>query len=103
MNKLTKLQQEMFAVIEDFQQSGLTRQAFCAQRSIAITKFHYWQKKYREHSNGTPNGFIQLTSRKSHRSGELLAPIVLQYPNGVSLQLPGGTPMATLRTLLSLV
>lgn len=103
MNKPTKLQQEMFAVIEDFQQSGLTRLAFCAQRSIAITKFHYWQKKYRDHSNGTPNGFIQLTSRKSHRSGELLAPIVLQYPNGVSLQLPGGTPMATLRTLLSLV
>jgi len=102
MIKLTKLQQEMFAVIEDFQQSGLTRLAFCAQRSITITKFQYWQKKYRERSNGTPNGFIQLTSGKQMRSGGLLTPIVVQYPNGVSLQLPGGTPMATLRTLLSL-
>jgi hypothetical protein len=83
MNKPTKLQQEMFAVIEDFQQSGLTRLAFCAQRGIAITKFQYWQKKYREHSNVTSNGFIRLTSRKSHRTGELLASIVLQYPNGV--------------------
>ena len=103
MNKLTKLQQEMFAVIEDFQQSGMTRLAFCAQRGITITRFHYWQKKCRDHSNGTPIGFIRLTSRKSQHAGELLAPVVLQYPNGVSLQLPGGTPLATLRTLLSLV
>jgi hypothetical protein len=31
-----------------------------------------------------------------------MAPIVLQYPNGVSLQLPAGTPITTIRTLLSL-
>lgn len=102
MAKQTKLQQEMFHLLEDFQQSGLSRFDFCEQKKIAVAKFYYWQKKFRDQSSDTPNGFIHLTSRKGHGSIEPMAPIVLQYPNGVSLQLPAGTPIATLRTLLSL-
>ena len=102
MGKQTKLQQEMYQVLEDFQQSGLTRLAYCDRNNLAIAKFNYWQKKFRDQSFDTPNGFIRLTSRKVHGLVEPMSPIVLQYPNGVSLQLPAGTPIATLRTLLSL-
>ncbi|MEI6576790.1 MAG: hypothetical protein WCO63_11485 [Bacteroidota bacterium] len=88
----------MFSIIADFQQSGLTRIAFCEQKNIAVAKFYYWQNKLREHTSDTPNGFIRLTPGKGQRSTDYLTPIVMQYPIGVSLQLPAGTPIATLRT-----
>jgi hypothetical protein len=39
--------------------------------------------------SGTRHGFSQ--------------PIVLSYPNGISLQLPAGTPMTTIAALLRLI
>jgi len=93
----------MFHLLDDFQQSGLSRLDFCEQKKIAVAKFYYWQKKLRDQSSDTPNGFIRLSSRKGHGSVEPMTPIVLQYPNGVSLQLPAGTSISVLRTLLCLV
>lgn len=91
----------MFAVIEDFQQSGLTRQAYCAQNSIAITKFHYWQKKYRNQDQESQAGFISVRTGADSRTG-FSQPIILTYPNGISLQLPTGTSLAVVSSLLRL-
>ena len=92
----------MFQVFADFQQSGETRLAYCEKNNLALAKFNYWQKKFRAQTSNTPNGFIHISARKGHGAIEPMVPIVLQYPNGVSLQLPAGTPIATLRTLLNL-
>jgi hypothetical protein len=102
MSKQSDLREEMIKVLEDFSQSGLTRLAYCEQKSIAVAKFYYWQKKLRDQSGDTPDGFIRLTTRKNCASDSPMAAIVLQYPNGISLQLPAGTPVTTIRTLLSL-
>lgn len=93
----------MFALIEAYKQSGLTRKDFCEQNSIPVARFYYWQKKQRAQHFGDTGSFIRLTSNgreKGFLSGGI---IVLQYPNGVSLQLSDNTPVATIRTLLSLV
>jgi len=102
MSKQSELREEMIKVLDDFFKSGLTRLAFCEQKNLAVAKFYYWQKKLRDYSSDTPDGFIHLTSRRSPGANVPMAAIVLQYPNGVSLQLPAGTPITTIRTLLSL-
>ncbi|WP_442345985.1 IS66 family insertion sequence element accessory protein TnpA, partial [Foetidibacter luteolus] len=34
----------MFSMIGDWQQSGLSQKAFCAQHGIRYHVFHYWYK-----------------------------------------------------------
>jgi hypothetical protein len=102
MSKQSELREEMIKVLEDFSKSGLTRLAYCEHKNIAVAKFYYWQKKLRNQSGDAPDGFIRLTSRKTFVADAPMAAIVLQYPNGISLQLPAGTPITMIRTLLSL-
>lgn len=41
-------QQQMFSMIECWQQSGLDQKAYCEQYAIRYHVFHYWYKKYRD-------------------------------------------------------
>ena len=35
-------------MLEEFRASGLSRQAFCQQRRIALTTFDYWRREHAE-------------------------------------------------------
>lgn len=61
MEYSNEVQQQMFTMIASWQQSGLTRKAYCEQHSIRYHVFHYWYKKYRDSqlSDKQP-GFIPL-------------------------------------------
>ncbi len=102
MSRSAKNQEKMFALVEGFQQSKLTRQDFCIQEDIPVARFYYWQKKYRARLTEATPGFVQLRPDKKNAFHGVEPMIVLQYPNGVSLQLPAGTSLATLRSLLSM-
>lgn len=52
--------EEMYSIIEHWQSSGLTKQAFCGQESISKPVFYYWHKKYK--SDQEPGGFYQSKS-----------------------------------------
>lgn len=54
------VQQEMFGRIDQWQQSGLTQKAFCAQVNLAYHVFHYWYKRYRAAENKPASSFIKL-------------------------------------------
>jgi hypothetical protein len=44
-----KLQREqMMAMIEDWQSSGLNQSAYCAAKKIGYSTFHYWYGLYRK-------------------------------------------------------
>ena len=43
----TERSQQMGRMLEEYKASGLSRQEFCQQRSLALTTFDYWR---REHS-----------------------------------------------------
>lgn len=45
---------EMFTIIEQWQQSGLSQTAFCRNRSLRYSSFHYWFKVYRNHHAEKP-------------------------------------------------
>ena len=57
-------QQQMFDVISQWQQSGLSQKAWCEQKGIAYSSFHYWYKRYRNQHIGRQDTdtFIQLAT-----------------------------------------
>lgn len=74
-------QDQMFALVDKYSQSGLSAKVFCGQNNIGISKFNYWSRKKRQQDN--PSGFIKITADSNVNivSAELI------YPNGVRLQL----------------
>jgi hypothetical protein len=100
MQKTEVRQTQMFAMVEELVQSKMSRKDFCRMKDISLNCFYYWQKKYRQQAGGDQPGFIQVRTRT--RDG-FSQPIVLSYPNGISLQLPAGTPLAAIGSLLRLI
>ena len=82
MRNQPEIREQMFKLIEQWQQSGLTQNAFCEQQSIKYHVFHYWYKRYRErHSDAENNSstFVKLQIAKPVRNGS------------VEINFPGGT------------
>jgi hypothetical protein len=98
-------QEQMFQLIEDFKRSGQTRKDFCAAQQMAVYVFYYWQRKYRDETRGLAQGsFVAVrTNGKMQESPGKESVITVQYPNGVSLQVPVGSSVQVLRTLISLI
>jgi len=103
MQKTESGQTQMFAMVEELYQSKMNRKEFCRLRNISINCFYYWQKKYRQQEQTDQPGFIRVRTGKSsfNRNG-FTQPIVLSYPNGISVQLPAGTPLSVIGSLLRL-
>lgn len=73
-------QEKMFALVDEYGQSGLSAKVFCEQNNIGISKFNYWARKKRQKHNGS--GFIKVAADKKFEN----LPVELIYPNGVRLQ-----------------
>ena len=86
-------QTEMLSLIEQWQESGNSKQLFCQENNLTYTTFYYWLKRYRRGID--ENSFLPVdVSSGSH--------IEIRYPGGVVLQLPAETRLSTLKQLLSL-
>ena len=56
-----QVQQQMYAMIASWQQSGLSQKAYCEQNSIRYHVFHYWYKRYRDRQPPSKEaGFVAL-------------------------------------------
>lgn len=76
--------QQMFEMIEQWQQSGLTQKVFCQQHPIRYHVFHYWYKRYREQHWGVDNNnssFVKLQITKPATAGA----VEIYFPCGVRL------------------
>lgn len=75
-----QIQQQMFQLIEQWKQSGLSQNLFCQQESIRFHKFYYWYKCYRRQHDreDTVPGFIRLKLEKP------------SVPSSVEVHFPGG-------------
>jgi hypothetical protein len=70
-------------VLERFERSGLSRQAFCRREGIARTSLENWQRKLR---SGAVPGFVELTSPQGKPEGWA---VEVELPNGVVLRVRG--------------
>lgn len=84
MSKNLELRHQMFGMIGQWQQSGLSKKAFCEQQSIKHHSFFYWYKCYREEHSGIDNNEsaflkLQVASQVS------AANVEIHFPGGVRL------------------
>lgn len=96
----TRTSQEMYPLVEQWQQSNLTQKEFSAQHQITPHAFGYWVNKYRkEHeqkkaSTPTSGSFIALTAQTT-------AGVEVVFPTGVMIRFSHEVPVSYLSQLLS--
>lgn len=84
MHSQPEVREQMFQLIEQWQQSKLTQNVFCRQQSIKYHVFHYWYKRYRgQHADPQSNAasFVKLQVAKPAFSGS----VEIYYPGGIRL------------------
>jgi len=90
----------MLALVESWQESGITQAEFARQHNVTLSKFRYWVHKSKgQNSDSLTPGFIRLSGNGFSVSGTNNE-IRLDYPNGVSLSLPAGIPLTVLKRLV---
>jgi hypothetical protein len=85
--------EEMLSLIEQWQGSGKTQQAFCQEHDLTYTTFYYWLKRYRRQMDESSFLPIEISSGSY---------IEIRYPGGIILQLPSATRLSAVKQLLSL-
>lgn len=73
-------------LIGKFEQSGVSRQRFCAEASIPVSSFDYWRRKLRRERATTSGGFIELPAISSRPSWD----VELDLGGGMVLRLRRG-------------
>ena len=84
MSQLPEVRQQMFKLIEQWQQSDLTQKEYCEQQSIKYHVFHYWYKRYRLEQPGTVgnnSSFVKLQIAKPVTAGA----VEIHFPGGIRL------------------
>ncbi|TFG90919.1 MAG: hypothetical protein E4H16_00820 [Candidatus Atribacteria bacterium] len=85
--------EEMLSLIEQWNESDKTQQAFCQEHDLTFTTFYYWLKRYRRGIDESSFLPVEISS------GSV---IEIRYPGGVILQLPAATRLSALKQLLNL-
>ena len=100
MRNSPEVRQQMFELIEQWKQSGLSQNAFCEQQSVRFHKFYYWYKCYRKEnpiSDENNRGFVKLKIEKPP-----VAPSVeIHFPGGVRVLFHEPVSSNYLKTLIS--
>lgn len=96
----TRRASEMFPLIQEWEDSGLSQKAFCNAHEIKPHVFWYWLRRYRDQGplvNRESSGFVSV--QKDRPSAEsVMAEII--YPDGTRLLLKEGVSLSFLRSLL---
>ena len=71
----SKTEEEMFFMIEEWQQSKSSQKQYCREHNLAYHHFHYWYRKYRDQQvpPGT-SGFIQIKPVPDSTFAEFIFP-----------------------------
>lgn len=75
-------EQEMFALIEEFENSSLNGRDFCKAKGLVPSTFYYWKKKKSLEESARSGGFIAI-----HPKPATDGILELIYPNGIRLRL----------------
>ena len=84
MGNNPEVRQQMFDMIEQWQQSGLSKKAYCQQQSIKHHTFYYWYKRYLQQHIDIGNkssSFVKLQIEKSVSTPS----VEIYFPGGIRL------------------
>ena len=100
MRNNPEVRHQMFQLIEQWKQSGLSQNAFCEQHSMRFHKFYYWYKCYRR-VNEIPDednrGFVKLKIEKTLSASS----VEIHFPGGVRVLFHEPVSSNYLKTLIS--
>jgi hypothetical protein len=66
MSNKEQTREQMFAMIADWKQSGLSQKQYCQQHELRYHVFHYWYKRFKENQTSSSVGsFVPLTIHPS--------------------------------------
>lgn len=80
--------EEMFPIVEDWLESGLTQKDYSIQHGIALHILPYWIGKYRQSQEGGTEKIIDFSPVNFTPS--LSKNIELVLPNGIMISIPTG-------------
>ncbi len=90
--------EEMYSLIEDYQNSGLSQKEFSKTQQIRYATFNYWVCKYRkEKAQPDTASFIPLIPSKKS-----VWPISITFPNNIRIELSGDVPSSYIKQLIEL-
>lgn len=79
-------EQEMFALIDEFESSDLSGRKFCKNKGLVPSTFYYWKKK--KYGQNSSTGFVTIKPIRS----SVVMEVELIFPNGVQLRMNGSDP-----------
>jgi hypothetical protein len=91
---------QMFDLIEQWKQSGLSQNLFCQQHSIRFHKFYYWYKRYRRQPDvgqDSVAGFVKLKIEQP----SVAASVEVHYPGGLRITFHDPVSSNYLKALIS--
>ena len=100
MQSTEQLRQQNIAMIEAWQQSGLSQKQYCLQNNIAYHIFHYWYKRYRDKQiaqGSNSAGFIPLTVNGVSSTGY----VEVQFPDGKKILFHGPVSVDYLKAMIA--
>lgn len=87
MKKTRYTEKEMRAAYNEWQQSGLSKKAYCLKNDLSRSAFFYWIKKLGSKEEPFANGFKEIKMAKPRSVPGLQVPeIEIEYPSGVKLK-----------------
>ena len=94
----------MYALIRQWESSGLTQEQFFRQHNIAKSTFGFWRKKYLEEKGKVKDkgNFVPVKISDSGNTNSSSGMIELVYPNGVRLVCSTGMDLSRLKPLIVL-
>jgi len=94
--------QEMHAVMQTYQESGLTQQQFCHQQHLPRSTFQYWWHHFRKHTQNQPEGHSSgFISVNVETSSPLSCGCRITFPNGICIDFNGTVDPRMLLTLVN--
>jgi hypothetical protein len=101
------VREQVYALIESWQKSGLTQKQFCARENLSHSTFKYWRKKYRinqeRNTKLSENAFIPIKLAGRHAQSEsenYQKSITITYPNGIEIKCPVNIAVRQLEALI---
>ena len=98
----------MYSHVETCKSSRQPQKIYCKQKSLALSTFLYWAKKYREEfsvaeASDETLGFISLQVQPDPEPDQVHAPGQLHFlfPNGIQVMCPESVNPEVLRMLLN--
>ncbi|MEO9022746.1 MAG: hypothetical protein ABI237_05820 [Ginsengibacter sp.] len=100
MRNNPEVRQQMFQLIEQWKQSGLSQTSFCQQQPVRFHKFYYWYKCYRRQHDvreDTTPAFVKLKIEKP----SVASSVEVHFPGGIRLLFHDPVSSNYLKALIS--